>query len=570
MSVDRVVTGFSASPARILAAILAIYIGAVCLVQLTYIADPSYLHEQQRSLFPYYRIADPTLFPDDYVTRAVTAFSHPFLYDWTTRLWVWAGGDLILLHRLLPLACWLAFLAGMAAAARKLGDTVTVLGTLGLAAALPLYLNQIAGASPHAFAFPLLIWGVVALLHGSTRGLALVTVLSGLLYVGMAPVLGLFLAWQVLVMGRFWRLANAERVKSLLLLAAIGGLSLWLIVNAMGATQDLGAPLEPMQQVDLYPENGPEGAYFFGVFNPVLYVVGKALRQFRTSEVMLAFAVLLLCTFSALYGLLTLPKDGGARKAMAGVVLCSLAAGLAVYFVKSYHTYRFILYPIFVFVPLLTVVGLQQLCRSLPLVAPFANAAAIVLLAPLLLAFDSFEPEKLGYRTHFEAEDQALIDFAAAQPPETLFAVWPGGEDVELDFIPYLARRPIFVMVRAHFPSYDRHTLTMRERMNALIDAYLATEAAPLRRLNCRWGVDYLIVDSAHFAEGGERPEYFAPFNARIEQLWAAHDPRDFLLAEPAPAAVALDSGHYRVIDLTAFSGGHCGAAQASQAAQPD
>ena len=561
MTPEPLFTGAYAGRDRVAALILAGYLCVLLVVQLFYIADPAYLHEQQRSLYGYHQIQDPTLFAGDYVTQVVRAVSHPYLYDGISYLWVSAGGDLVYLHRLLPLACWLAFLAGTAVAARELGDSLSVLGALGLAAVQPLYLGQIAGSSPHAFAFPLLIWGVVALLHGSARGLMLVTVLSGLLYVAMVPLLGLLLAWQALVMGRFLQLSNLERAKVLLPLAAIGLLSLWMVLSALAPDRSLGTPLEPLQQVEVYPENGPEGAYFLGVSNPLLYVAGRALAQFRIPGTMLAAAVLLLCCLFAAYGLLSLPKGRGARKALLGFVLCSVVAGLTICLLKPYFTYRFILYPLFTILPLLTVIGLQRFCRCRSALARFSGVATAALLLPLFLAFDSFAPEKLGYATHIDGDDQRIVDFAAAQPPETMFAVWPGG-DVELDFIPYLARRPVFVMFRAHFPTHDRHILKMRERMNALTDAYLATEAAPLRALHCRWGVDYLIVERAHFAPGGQRPDYFAPFDARIAEIWAGHGREDFLLSAPDPAAVVLETTAYRVIDLAAFPGAACGGAE--------
>jgi hypothetical protein len=536
---------------KVLGALCLLYIGAILFAQLSLIVDPSYLHEQQRSLFRYHQVADPGLFAGDYIAYVISAFPRPHLYEWATRLWLWAGGDLVVLHRLLPLVCWLAFLAGMAVAARRLGDRITMLAAVAVAVAQPVYLHQIAGASPHAFGFPLLIWGLVALLHGSVRGLALATLLASLLYTAMAPVLGLLLTWQVFVMQGFLRLANPDRLKALLLLAGTAALSLWLLYLSLGQPEGLGTPLAPLQQADVYPENGPDGPYLSGVFTPLLYVAGKALSQFRTTDVMLTLPVLLACGLVAAYGLLTLPRGGSARTALTGFILCSLAVGLAVYLLKPHHSYRFVLYPLFTILPLLTVTGLQNFWRRGKRFARFSNALTVAVLAPLVLAADSLEPKKFGYWFHLEAEDREVLAFAAAQPPETVFAIWPSG-DSEFDFIPYLARRPLFVMIKAHFPTHDAHVLTMRARTYALIDAYLATDAAPLQGLHCRWGVDYLIVTKAHFAKDGSRPEYFAPFDARIEEIWRSHRREDFLLSDPAPELVALETASHVVVQLGA------------------
>ena len=338
---------------------------------------------------------------------------------------------------------------------------------------------------------------------------------------------------------------------------------------------DFGAALEPMQKVDLYPENGPEGRHFLGVFNPMLYVLGKALVQFHTSNLMLALAVLLALAALALFGLFSLAKGSATRKALFGFILCSAVLWTAIYLVKPYHSYRFVFYPLFVFLPLLSVVGLQQVCRRLQrqgdlrrrharpsldgglrvVAAPvrprlrFPDIAAVAVLVPLVLAFDSGEPEKAGYRWHLDPQARQVIDFAAGTAADSLFAVWPGAQS-ELELIPYLAGRPLFVMEKVHYPIYEDHILEMRARMQALIDAYLAAEETPLRDLHCRWGVDYLVAEKAHFGEDARRPEYFAPFDSRIEEIWQSSRQDDFQLRSPAPALVALETERYLIVRL--------------------
>ena len=126
--------------------------------------------------------------------------------------------------------------------------------------------------------------------------------------------------------------------------------------------------------------------------------------------------------------------------------------------------------------------------------------------------------------------------------------MWPGGDE-ELELLPYLARRPLFVMYKAHYPTYEAHILEMRARTEALIDAYLATEETALRSLHCRWGVDYLVYEKAHFS-GDSRPRYFAPFDSRIEETLQQTDGADLLLNDPRPALIALDTPRYGVLRL--------------------
>jgi hypothetical protein len=66
--------------------------------------------------------------------------------------------------------------------------------------------------------------------------------------------------------------------------------------------------------------------------------------------------------------------------------------------------------------------------------------------------------------------------------------------------------------------------------MDALFDAYLSTDAAPLSRLKQTYGVTHLLVDTQDFSGSDHRPEYFAPWNARIRQRLAEIKGREYLL----------------------------------------
>ncbi|HIC80906.1 MAG TPA: hypothetical protein EYP07_08075 [Kiloniellaceae bacterium] len=538
---------------RVFGGLCLLYICFVFFSQMSLVIDPSYLHELHRRLFTYHQVYDAELFAGDYLAAVVNDRSQPYLYDGITRLWAWAGGELALLHRVLPVVCWLAFLAGLAVAARRVGDWVTMLGAVGIAVAQPVYLHQINAATAHSFGFPLLIWGIVAALYGSRRGLVGVTVLSGLLYTAMTPLLGLLLAWHVLVSQRFFTAARSERLRSGLLLALTGAVSLWLVYGTLAGSAGHGAALAPLEQAELYPENGPEGRYFSSVFNPLMFVVGRAITQLQFADVIAAALVVLGYALVVLYGLSALPK-GDARKALLGFVACATLLGLAVYLLKPFHVYRYVLYPAYTVLPLLFMVGAQRLGERLQPVFRAPQLFALGLMAMLVLASDSLNPRKLGYWWHLGAEEQALMRFVSDTQPSTLFAVWPGGL-TPLELIPYAGQRPLLVMRKVHYTVYPDHILAMRARTFALIDAYFATDVAALRRLHCDWNVRYLVTYNEHFAPDAAMPEYFAPFDQRIAGIWAAHRPEDFLLRRPDPHWVVLDNEKYRVVDLAILSG---------------
>jgi hypothetical protein len=88
----------------------------------------------------------------------------------------------------------------------------------------------------------------------------------------------------------------------------------------------------------------------------------------------------------------------------------------------------------------------------------------------------------------------------------------------------------------------------MRRRMQALIDAYFANDAVPLRRLREEFGVTHLLVDREHY--GRHPPRYFEPFDAMIAAAIGK------LRAEPetlrqAPAAEVFEAGSFLLLDLS-------------------
>jgi hypothetical protein len=438
-----------------------------------------------------------------------------------------------------------------------------VAAALALAVAQPLYLYQITSAIPHAFAFPLVIWAFVALLHGSALWLALLTILSGLLYPAMAPLTGLLLTWQIVVGDKLLFAPNARRVKGVVLLAVSGGLALWLLWGSLAGTSEFGAALAPLERHEIYPENGPGGRYTQGVFNPLTYVAAKAFDQFR--NVFENYKLFLLFAYCAISfcGLVMLLKDGAWRRPVTGFLLCSAVLIVVVLALRPYLLYRFILYPLISITPLLIAVGLQQFFRRFAAARRAPAAATLLGVLLLVLTFDSIDAKKIGYWTRLDAEDARVLAFAAEQPRDTLFATWPSGAS-EFEYIPYLVRRPLFVMLKAHYPSHEDHVLEMRARTDAMIDAYLATDTEPLERLYCLWQVDYLIVDRAQFQSGAEAPVYFAPFDERIAAIWEPHRVEDFLLHDPDPAAVALETEHYRIVRLQTIAEAAQGGAAAN------
>ena len=108
---------------------------------------------------------------------------------------------------------------------------------------------------------------------------------------------------------------------------------------------------------------------------------------------------------------------------------------------------------------------------------------------------------------------QPLFETIAALPKNSLIAGWPYGE---MKNIEYVTRRNALLTAQLHQVLHLGYVETMRQRMDALFDAYFSVEAAPLVRLRDQFGVTHLLIEAHHFTDPKRPPEYFSPWRSRI------------------------------------------------------
>lgn len=491
----------------------------------------------------------------DYMGQFLAAFPQPFLYKFLSDSAISLGLDFILFHKLLSFVCGSLMIAGGAVLGWRVGGPLFAAATAILFAAQPIYSFQINSAVPHAFAFPLLIWGLVCLIYDRPYMLAGLVVLSGLLYPPISPVLGLNLAWYLLVSRRCLSSHNATRLTDVAVLGAAGVISFGFLLHILSPIEGFGATVSPGAQADVYPENGHGGRHFFGVFKPLTYVFVSAFGQFR-QELLPEVIVFLMIGFVGIsvYGFYVSFKQFDLSKAILSFAVPSILFGVAIVLLKPELSYRFILYPLFTILPLLFGVGFMSLCdiyrKKLrrPLIIFGAGTALFV------LSLNSFDAKRNGFKHQLDGPANALMQFLQGLPANSLVAAWPGG--AQTSFIPYVAGRPLFVTFKAHYPSHVNHIHEMRARVNELIDAYLAADLSPLVRLNCRWHVDYLVVDQNHFTSEDKKPTYFSPFDKRIEKALANFERSKLILGNPPKQSIVFEANAFRVIDLKRISGG--------------
>ena len=107
--------------------------------------------------------------------------------------------------------------------------------------------------------------------------------------------------------------------------------------------------------------------------------------------------------------------------------------------------------------------------------------------------------------------------------------------------------RRVFVTFETHATFHRGYADHMRERTNALIDAYFATDVKPLRRLRDQHDVTHLVIDRTHYLAA---PIYFAPFDTLIPPQFEAAQ-RDGAEALRQSGAMIYDDGTYVVLELS-------------------
>jgi len=126
-----------------------------------------------------------------------------------------------------------------------------------------------------------------------------------------------------------------------------------------------------------------------------------------------------------------------------------------------------------------------------------------------------------------EKTSRPLFDAIATLPKDVVIAGWPVGE---LRKVEYVTRRNAFLTGDLHQVLHLTFVKAMRERMDAMFEAYLSTDAAPLYRLRQEFGVTHLLVETRDFTEPEHPPEYFAPWRARIHPRLAEIKGKEYLM----------------------------------------
>ncbi len=483
-------------------------------------------------------------------------------------------GDPLMLSKLMAYPLFILTIVGVGVAVYRIGGRLAVFFAVCLCLSTSTFFASMSGALPRAFAYPLIAWIAACLARGQIRWVAVLTVISAGFYPVVTVVGGLGLGFVLIVLpaadrgsATTWTMRRRLMVLTLTALASAALLAPFAL-----RMKPYGASITP-DMIAEYPEAGPGGRLGVGDRPPFPPLTNAAHSLARAtldgggtpiSSTLAEFAKNSpLGGRVGLTGLLAIALLGFARFAWKPVpsarrVAALLAALMVAYPLAEAVTPRLVIpqrYAQYV-VPILTVI--VACCAWLGPLNPkwigrgwwrlaMARAPAVLLGISILGFYGGRGRPEAGLRRLLPKHDQRILRFMSTLPKEALVAGWPDGV---INGMPLASRRTAFLTRELHMPYHTGFTLMTRARMEALVDAYFASDPGPLRVLRDGFGVSHLIIEEDRLEA---RPSYFKPFSTRVERAHRAGKKRGFFVRQVKPSArIYAEKGRARfILDLS-------------------
>ncbi|HWP22767.1 MAG TPA: hypothetical protein VNM15_01105 [Candidatus Binatia bacterium] len=494
----------------------------------------------------------PTSYVKEYFLNAIC----PPLYRWFTAM----GAELVDVRYFQLVMTYLAygfFLAVIGRLGWVLGGASLSLAVLAVTISAWIFIGLgFIGGAPRMYAYPLMALILYSLILDRPYVLAVTVVLGGWLYPIVGVIGGSCLAgWMLLrVFGRRGTVATWTLRKRLLMLTAVGGFTALVVVPMILGSQPYGRRVVEAD-ITAYPEAGPDGNYrpydqlpykLFGTevlsyFVGPLYSHGSPIaptfnihKNLQPATLLVGFALAgMIIIIVILRGMRLILKgdhgEGGLR--VIGFVIACCALHIVAWLAAPYMYIptRYFMFSLPFLISLVfpwCVYTLLGQVRWLEPESPFRPVAFLAIIGLFLAVFGGRGDVGFAANTA-ERSTRSLYDAIAALPKDAVIAGWPVGPIRKME---YVTRRNAFLTGDLHQVLHLEFMKAMRERMDAVFDAYLSADATPLYRLREKYGVTHLIVETRDFTDPEHAPEYFAPWRSRIPARLAEIKGKEFLL----------------------------------------
>lgn len=524
--------------------------------------DPFLQNDDVRTIFfPFWNAVDGS-FEGDYLAESMRSFS-PWAYRWLVRLALLPGLDLLAVPKILQIASlvWAA-VHGFRIGRRRAGGMGALLGLYLVLHCMPL-LERSGGGLPRSFAMPIVLMAADALDARRPWTAGAAVVLGFMFYPPAGLITSIaFGAWSLVRVGLHFREPAAAR-RALVPLAVAAALSVAALGPSLRPEPRFGR-ITTMEEAKQLPEFAKGGRLFvLPLASPGEELLSLKMVLGRTSADRIPwptswpilppdrvlgatlFDLWMILALLALVARLARPSPAPFLIAGAGLVAYALARGLAF---RLYSPERMLLFSMPPAVLVLMTTALSDLGarRGDPRWPRWGALAAFALLAATQgVAF----PGPVGITVDARPERE-LFDALAKLPPDALIA----GHPRRLDNIPLWARRRILISYETSQPWFDAMWAEMKARTYASLDAYYATDAAPVRALRDRYGVDVMLVHELDLKPAfALQSVYYEPFGSYLRaKLKGVTADRLIWKRVPADTILARASG-FMLIDLEKF-----------------
>lgn len=495
----------------------------------------------------------PTTYAKEYYLNAIC----PPLYRWVTALGA-RFTDVRYFQLAMMYLAYAVFLAVLGRLGWVLGGAPLSFAVLAITISAWIFIGLgFIGGAPRMYAYPLVALILYSLILDRPYVLAITIVGGGWLYPIVGMIGGFCLAgWMLLnFFSRRGAVSRWPLWKRLLILSVVGCLTALAIVPLVVGSKPYGRRVVEAD-IAAYPEAGPDGNYrpydqlpykLFGAEimtyligplyshgDPIVPALGMH-RNLRQTPVLMGLAlagvVMFVVIARGMKAILTSERAAAGIRLSGFFVLClvlHILAWLAApylyiptrYFMFSLPFLITLIFPWSLYVML----GENLRLRSSP---RLHRLTFLGIIGAYLLVFGGRGNVDFAGNGEEKAA-RALYDSIAALPKEAVVAGWPVGPIRKME---YITRRNAFLTGDLHQVLHLEFMKAMRERMDAVFEAYLSTDAAPLYRLRDKYGVTHLIVETRDFTDPAHAPEYFAPWRSRIPPRLAAIKGKEFLLS---------------------------------------
>ena len=546
--------------------------GAALAAHMKRASNPFVFNDDVRQqIFPFFQFHEAGLFPHDYFGKYYLACFLPSGYSAFYTL----GAKVVdpaCISKVLPYFLLTLTVVAVAFAARRLAGYLGALVAAALVLSQGIFLEHMAGGLPRAFAFPVVALSAAALVYGRPRLLAVIVCAGSGFYPVAAMLGGIALMFWLFLLpasdrGEAAEWALCRRVRLVIVTASISAL---ILLPGLVGARAYGRMLGP-KDISSYSELGTGGRYsvervvlLFETFPQNVIQVAheffksvgdpwsQNVREWANNpegtgpssngDIILGiiFVVVLIGA------VLVAARSATGRR----LLLLTAAAWLGYVAARSLAPYfflpdRYVTYSVPILLVLLipaagAAIGAQLSARRF---ATLGRAAGVIVMAVMvLLPFGGRGSTDAGLNADAGSQER-LYEFLGRLPKDVLIAGWP----TDVDNVPYLSRRQVFISYELHQVLHRGYADEMRRRMRALIDAYFATDPRALARLRDEFGVTHLIFQQSRLEEP---PTYFRPFSVWARRAFNDGVDKGFEIPRQIEATTVFSDGPFVVLDL--------------------